>query len=300
MTMTQESPASAATAPSANGVRKSRVLTMTPGKKTIVGKQRIHVTVFTVTDGTFSWDLYRTATDEWWEGCGACDGDSGYKRHFAHVLGGVCFQCGGSGVSRMAGTEAGMTRRIRARISSRTSRANAVQRAAQRTLDDLEAWNVAHPNLASDLARVRAYDTLGGYALGDIALFATRKALSVRQEEFAISMLVQRAYDEAADVENPPLPNVHVGAEGEKVTLTGVVSVAHHCPAERFDRSAQMLIVLECTLAEGVANVRTYTSARWAFDVEKGATITIKATVASHDEGRYGPQTSVKRPTRVS
>jgi hypothetical protein len=266
-----------------------------------VGKQRMLVTAVTVNAGGFSWDLYVNAKDEWWSGCGNCDADSGFKSCYAGIYGGVCFQCGGIGIARVAGTEDGMIRKIRARVSSRNSRQNAVQRAAEKAVALAQEWMIAHPNLASDLARIRATEPLGNNVLGDMALALTRGPLSVKQARYATALLVARAWEDAHATKVDEVPSVHAGSVGERLTFTGEITVWVYLPSERFDRSASVLVIVDARNADGEQTlIKMVTSAAWAFEAKKGDSVTVRATVKEHiDSDQYGPQTVVKGPKLV-
>lgn len=254
-----------------------------------VGSSQALVTLFTVTAGGYSWDLYRAANESWWEGCGNCSSDSGYKPWFSHVFGGVCFQCGGTGANRIAAADKAMMTKIRRRVSSRKGTLTANERREEAQRAEVDAWNVAHPNLASDLASVRAAGTFD--TLGRLALTANERPLSVRQEAYAISLLTERSWDAAH-----ASTHEHVGVVGERIDVVGTVTVAHYLPSERYDRSSAMMIVIDT----GTALIKMVTGAGWAFEVEKGSTLTLTAKVRKHVTNDFGHQTEVSHPRKAS
>lgn len=275
-------------------------ITLKRGDKCTVGRQETPVTRVEVSGGGYSWTLYVTSRDEWWEGCYGCVNASGFKPEYAGIYGGVCFQCGGIGVGRVAGGEKGMLVAIRRRINSRNSRLNAVQRHEQRQRAAAEAYCVAHPNLTSDLARERAHGTLGGNILGELALAIVRAPLSVRQERYATALLLERAWKEAHAIEHPAPVSVHAGSVGESLTLSGVISVWHYLPSERFDRQDNVLIIVDARNAAGEqVLLKMVTAARWARVARKDDSVTVRGTVYEHVDGRYGKQTVLLRPTLV-
>lgn len=276
---------------------KAREITIERGEKVAVGRAQVMVTACVVSGEGFTWDVYVTSQDAWWEGCGNCDSDSGTKPWFGHVYGGVCFQCGGNGVHRIAGSEKSMKTLIRRRISGRLNRLNVIQKREDAQRAAAEAWSVAHPNLASDLARERAFGDFGHNVLGDMALALTRGPLSVKQAAYTTSLLRERAEKEAHAIQYPVATNVWIGNVEEKVSVTGVVNVAYFRPTDRFDRTDTMLIVLEVNVDGERAMVKMQTSAAWAFNVVKGQTISVSGTIKDHADGAYGPQTLLKRPT---
>lgn len=284
------------TGPGTNGRSPTEVV-ITPGENGVFGKQRVQAQAMHVSAGGFTWELYRTPGDEWLQGCGNCEQDSGYKPHYSHIFDGVCFQCGGAGIFRMAGTETGMKRIIRARVSSRKSRHGAMERAAERDRAALTKWRHEHLNLASDLARIRADRDMQG-VLSRMALQAERAPLTRRQEEYTIRLLALRAWEEAHPVRDVTV--TFAGHVGDTVTMTGTVTVTHSCPSERFDRADTMLIVIDVDLADVRHILKTQTAAKWAFDVHKGDSITITGTIKDcKDDPNFGKQTILTRPRRV-
>jgi len=277
--------------------RRAIELTQTRGEECRIGKNQILMTTVVVSDGTYSWVLYRTAQDEWWEGCGNCEGDSGFKPWYGGVYGGVCFQCGGVGARRLAGGEAGMLRLIRQRVSSRRSTLNAVQRRVERQREAAVAWAAANVNLASDLACVRVSEELGANVLARLALASVERPLSVRQRDYAISLLVSRAWEHARHVERPTLISVHAGSVGERLTLSGVISVWHYNVSERYDRSNTVTIIVDARNEHGEQVLaKMTTAARWAMDARQGDAVTVTGTVRDHLDGPYGKQTALKSP----
>jgi len=273
---------------------KTREIEITRGGTSRVGKFGMTVTMCAVVCEQFSWAFYVNAKDEWWEGCGNCENDSGFKPWHAGVYGGVCFQCGGVGVRRVAGSEAILRQIIRRRVSSRLSKLNAAERAEEAQLARAEAYAVAHPNLASDLARIRVSEELGGNVLARFALTLLRQPLSVRQQAYAVSLLAERAWDEA-HTNADTVEERYVGNVDERITVSGSVSVAHYCATERYDRTSTMLIVVKTAAG---ATLKMNTAAAWAFNVSVGDEITVSGIVKKHEENRYGKQTVLTRPKK--
>jgi hypothetical protein len=273
---------------------KTRAIEIHRGGTARVGKFGMTVTLCAVVCEQFSWAFYVNAKDEWWEGCGNCEDDSGHKPWYAGIHGGVCFQCGGVGVRRVAGSEGGLKQVIRRRVSSRLSKLNAAEKAEEKRLADAEAYSMANRNLASDLARIRVNDELGGNVLARFALTLLRQPLSVKQEAYAISLLAERAWDEAHANAEAPVAH-YVGNVGERISVAGSVSVAHYCPTERYDRTATMLIVVKSV--EGYV-VKMNTAAAWAFNVSVGDSVVVSGVVKEHADNQYGKQTVLSRPKK--
>jgi hypothetical protein len=281
-------------------VRRGIEITQTWGEECRIGKHQIPVTPVVVSDGTYSWTLYRTFRDEWWEGCGNCEADSGFKSWYAGIYGGVCFQCGGTGARRLAGGEAGMLRLIRQRVSSRRSTLNASERRQERDREAAVAWAATNVNLASDLACVRVSEELGANVLARLALASVERPLSVRQRDYAIALLVSRAWEHAHYVERPTLVSVHAGSVGERITLTGTISVWHYNQSERYDRADTVMIIVDARNERGEqVLLKMTTAAQWAMDAHQGDAVTITGTVREHLDGEYGKQTALVRPKKV-
>ncbi len=256
-------------------------VTREPGQNTTIGSAGMAVQAVTVKADQFAWTLYRNAKDEWWETCEECAGS-------------ICFTCAGSGMSRVAGSEPKMVQIIRFRVRERTGRLNAVERAAMRMRARAEEWSVARPNLAADLARERAYGTLGNSRLGDIALALTRGPLTVKQEHYATALLAARAWEQAH-----ANAGAYVGSVGEPLTVTGSVATVRRLPNEHPVWGAKMLIVLAVPSGNDQAMVKISTGAAWARGVSVGDTLTVSGVVRSHQDRAYGKQTVLAHPVPV-
>jgi len=86
----------------------------------------------------------------------------------------------------------------------------------------------------------------------------------------------------------------HVSAEvGEKVTLTGVVTMATTLQGHY---GAQRLITIQ---TEDYQVAKMITTADWAWSVDFHDVITVAAVVKSQDEYQGTPQTTLVRPKQV-
>lgn len=81
----------------------------------------------------------------------------------------------------------------------------------------------------------------------------------------------------------------HLGAIGDKLTVTGVVTLAKQIDA---DYGPSMLVLVQ---TEGSV-VKFFTGASWVWEVEQGDEVTLVGTVKSHDEYRETKQTMLSRP----
>lgn len=83
------------------------------------------------------------------------------------------------------------------------------------------------------------------------------------------------------------IPNQWQGTIGEKITLSGTITrettFEGYCPGHRPSR----LIIL--TTSEGI--VKMFTTAAWAYDVDRDDEVTVTGTVKAHDtySGTRGP-----------
>lgn len=161
--------------------------------------------------------------------------------------------------------------------------ADATQKAPQIRTDLLASLTGAS-GYEANLAAVLAAGIVGRKQLG-LAVSAIR----------AWQRLTQRqAETELRDQQRPTIS--HVGTIGEKVTLSGTVSLAMAVAGYHYRSPDQMLLVIDCETAVA----KTTTSARWAYDVQRGDQLTITGTVKKHDDYRGIPQTVLSRPQRTT
>lgn len=263
-------------------------ITFTPTGPAMVGAKRIRTIGHTVEVGGFTWDVFQGGGDEWYEPCKRCDLGHGVIPHYAHVLNGICFKCGGAGVTRL-GSRSAVERKLRERARARLSKATVMARKAEQEEAALDAWSLAQPELAGHLAQIRASGERDGM-LFDLAMNAARRPLTPKQVELATRLLAERAYAEAyADA-----PPVTIGTIGEKITVTGPIAVRYYLPAERYDRSSAYLIILNVPAGDSYAPCKIVTSAQWAFDAEVGDEATYTGYVAQHTTYRDAAQTILK------
>jgi len=93
-----------------------------------------------------------------------------------------------------------------------------------------------------------------------------------------------------------PQPVVdYAGQVGDKITLTGVVRTALR--VDGFTRHSPDSVLLVVDAGTSIAKMTT--AATWAYDVNKGDTLTLTGTVKAHTEWRGSKQTVLVRPTRL-
>jgi hypothetical protein len=127
--------------------------------------------------------------------------------------------------------------------------------------------------------------------LGSLADQLRRKGwLSARQVEAARAVLAQRAERQVEDVVRAERVCAVLGPVGAKIEFSGVVRVAMVVDGYAYN-SSQVFLVIETPTGD----VKAYTAARWAYDVQRGEEITCSATVKAHAEYADQPQTVVTR-----
>jgi hypothetical protein len=84
------------------------------------------------------------------------------------------------------------------------------------------------------------------------------------------------------------------GAEGDKVTVEGVIAVAVTIDT---DYGTSRLIVIETPERQAV---KVFTTAEWAWGVERGEAIAVVGAIKAHTVYEGRPQTQLVRPKRVA
>ena len=90
--------------------------------------------------------------------------------------------------------------------------------------------------------------------------------------------------------------SAYAGTLGDKLTITGTITRARAVDSSfGYHESTSMLFIIEA----GTTVLKTVTKAAWAFDVDQGDTVTIAATVKSHEDYHGTRQTVVTRPKLI-
>lgn len=87
----------------------------------------------------------------------------------------------------------------------------------------------------------------------------------------------------------------HVGAVGDKVTLSGTVTTALRVDGFTYRSPAQVMLVVDC----GTAMAKMTTTAAWAYQVKVGDPLTITGTVKAHTVWNGLNQTVLTRPKKL-
>ena len=87
----------------------------------------------------------------------------------------------------------------------------------------------------------------------------------------------------------------HVGTVGDKITLTGTVTIALRVDGYTHRSPDQVMLIIDC----GSAVVKTTTAAAWAYQIKVGDPLTVTGTVKAHTEWRGLKQTVLTRPKKI-
>lgn len=85
----------------------------------------------------------------------------------------------------------------------------------------------------------------------------------------------------------------HLGAAGEAIVVTG--KVIRLRDVESFYGSNRMVVI-----DSGGSEIVTFTTAKWAYDIDEGDEITVKGIVSDHGEYDGARTTKIKRPKRIA
>ena len=253
--------------------------------------------------------------------CAACEG-TGYRPGYGFSDSGRCWPCNYSGLGRKVGSGTleelakVLTRRVKdaaRRAARRNAEANAKAAAAEAALGD---WKAANPELAAaslkyvalgfcshtlpggvpcreDRCIGEAYYTIRethSDTLFALAWTATWRALDARETaDFAFEVERQAKRDAAREAKAAQAAaKVWLGAEGQKLTVTGTLAAPY-----RSENEWGTSTLYKLTTADG--NVVTWWRSGW-FDFEAGETVTLTGTVKKLVESeKYGKETQLTR-----
>lgn len=88
----------------------------------------------------------------------------------------------------------------------------------------------------------------------------------------------------------------YTGEVGEKLTLTGTITVLLHVDGFTWHSPSRRMIILDCETSVA----KMITGASWAYDVERGDQITITGTIRKHEDWHGTPQTVIVRPKLIT
>ena len=124
---------------------------------------------------------------------------------------------------------------------------------------------------------------------------AQAEAMAKAEEEARIAREAEEAR-EAAEREARNAGISYLGEVGAKVTFTGTVRAVKVVSGYSYG-STQVFVIIE---GEGFV-AKAYSSAAWAYEVERDETVTIAATVKRHEVGREDePVTLITRAKRTA
>lgn len=251
--------------------------------------------------------------------CDNCQG-TGFIAHYQHIDSGICFPCMGAGFRGTFGTGSAieLARKLRNRAQAAERReakraAKFAEMDAQRVIN-LNAWLAANAELAAAAAPFSTYFicTHGenrGYGqcwtcdevveeasktidreLLVLAYETTYKALTEHETAKLVRLLAQhevRVAKLAAYAERTAA-KVWVGAEGEKVTVTGTLAEPKHFESQWGDSTLYKL-----TTEDG--NTVTWFRSGW-HTFEAGTKVTMTGRVKElKDSEKYGKETQLTR-----
>jgi hypothetical protein len=240
-----------------------------------------------------------------WKACKRCGDGRGRLPSQAHVMGGVCFACGGAGLGPvvpggMDEARETVRRQILAAASAARRATAKADAAAETARAGRGAWEAEHPDLAAGLDAVvelaRSGVEVHGH-LHELAFEAMREGcLSVEDAAYAGGLLAEREAEvrAAAAREEARRAFRWVGSVGERIEVAGTVVVAVTVDGWH-PGSSQRLVVVE----SGTTLVKVSTAARWADTVRRGDTITVGGTVKAHVRWDGAEQTVLTRVRAV-
>ena len=245
--------------------------------------------------------------------CGYCeDGWSGSKSYYGHVMSGVCFQCHGTGIHKRYASEAEAVRVVKRRIADRArrERKEAARIAQQET--DRAAWTEANPEVAADLAAIRAefegtgseetyyaaynaaVDKWGGF-LVEVATIAEHRPPSEKQTAAVAEAIArQRGYHAEREAEQArrEATQRYYGTVGDKVTGTGTVVVAMSFETQ-FGYTA--LRVIEGTGDFEGVTFKIMGSGKTLWECGRGDQVVVSGAVKDHETYEGTAQTVLTR-----
>lgn len=252
--------------------------------------------------------------------CDNCQG-TGFLPHYAGIEGGRCFPCGANGFRGTFGTGSAteLARKLRNRAQA-TERRVAAREAKMAELREqlareLAEWQAANAELLPAVEMYSAFilcehpaDCNGPCyrdaceekrdaakqiytpALLLLAYEATYKALTPAETKYFVELIAIQERRDAARLAKVAkvAEQVWIGAEGEKVTVTGTLAEARH-----FEGQYGSSTLYKVTTAEG--NVVTwFRSGYFAFDGGEQITLTGKVKALKSSE-KYGKETQLTR-----
>lgn len=108
--------------------------------------------------------------------------------------------------------------------------------------------------------------------------------------------LQTKAAEKAAKEAVPTHDSVHLGTVGEPIEVSGTVIAAQTIDGFHYNTTSRIITV---SVGEGDI-VKTFTSAKWAYETTKGDHLTIRGTVKAHDEYKGRAETLLARPKVIA
>ncbi|QYN17535.1 hypothetical protein [Amycolatopsis sp. DSM 110486] len=270
--------------------------TIETGEWTTIGRIECQRTArpITLTTGTRKRVLFEGRNGVIYDGCDRCE--NGTRWEYMGIHGGICYYCHGTAV-RLAfkdGIEQAK-KRERTNWKADRRREQKVAEQAAAAAAELVTWKAANPELARELdAIVEATQNdpsaVDGH-LYELAYKSQRQPLTAKQAAYA-----QRLIDEEKAHAAYAATCRYAGVIGDRVTVTGKVVVTSFNEGgygPYGPRSASMFLVVEGTGADEGVVVTVSSSAKAAFDAQRGDVMTITGAVKKHDTRDDVPQTKL-------
>lgn len=235
------------------------------------------------------------------QACAMCRG-TGHRPEYAGIRGGICFYCvGGVYKNRRGNLDYAIAETIQEGKRWKARRAAAKRRADGRAVDLAERlaardaavaeFKTAHPQLIASMTRLAATDSTVQNMVADMDSSGDLPNVGVAE-----SLIARLAHAEAIaeDHAREGFEYTHIGQVGDKVDLT--VRVTHAMVVDGFSYgSTQVMVVAEVTDGPHARQiVKLYSTAAWAYDVERGDTVTVTgATVKRHGAYDGAAQTQI-------
>lgn len=233
------------------------------------------------------------------EACDRCANYSGCIPTFGHVFAGQCFGCRGSGVGKahasLEAAEKNLAKRAKARAAAERRRKAKSEAQAAEAKAEFDAWVAVNPELTKTLVELADQwaprDWNGEELEQGIDGWLYEAATDVRNGQVPKHAdTIPALLAEHLKVKATKAASQYAGEVGDVVTVTGGVKVAMVIDG-KFGSS--MMIVLSDDV---MLTVKFYTTAKWAWEVERGDVLTVTGTVKKLDEYEGTKQTVLARP----
>lgn len=243
--------------------------------------------------------------------CAWCDHQHpGVKTWYGHILGGVCFQCDGRGVTKNVGTVEQAVKVAKRRHADRARRAAKAEAKAAAQAAERDGWATAHPEVVAALAEVLAEQPDGDER--DDATWSALRDWEAKWGEFLTSLAQQAQWRPLTEAQTaavlPAVEQVKTAAsaeaeaaakrhyldveKGAKVAVSGAVAVA--VTVETMYGASRLVVVEGTGEHEGVT-VKMFGTGATLWEASRGDQVTVTGAVKDFEEYEGVPQTVLTR-----